>query len=273
MTSRHPVTFTLDVEDHREQAGDAPRHVPATYAVLEFLAERGIRGTFFVVGDVLEAEPALAGAIVAEGHELGVHSSSHHPLPSLNAEAFTTAMRDTTKRAEDVAQRPIAGFRAPMFSLVPSSRWATDALVDLGYSYSSSVLPIRHPLFGDPACPPSPFRWPNGLVELPCPVVRVRGVGLPFLAAIWLRNLPWPVARTGLAGIGGSPLLWSYAHPYDFDPGEPYRVLPEAGRVGSRLIWRRRAQMFACYDRLLAGRVAPPLVERLDEIRPITSAA
>jgi hypothetical protein len=202
-----------------------------------------------------------------------VHSFTHDPLPALTREAFTAGVRDATKRAEDVAQAPVSGFRAPMFSLVPSSRWVVDVLAELGYAYSSSVLPIRHPLFGDPTCPPVPFRWSNGLLELPCPVARTGPVGLPFLAAVWLRNLPGPVAPAVLAPLRGTPLLWTYAHPYDFDPAEPFRVLPEAGPVGSRIIWRNRHRMFARYDRLLAGRVAPPLVERIGSITPVTLAA
>jgi polysaccharide deacetylase family protein (PEP-CTERM system associated) len=257
------ITFTLDLEDHRADPGDEPRHVAATHAVLEFLAERQIRGTFFVVGDVAEHEPALVRDVAAEGHEVGVHSFRHRPLTDVAPEEFRAGIRETTARLEDLAQSPVIGFRAPMFSLVASTRWALDTLGELGFTYSSSVLPTHHPLFGDPGCPAVPFRWPNGLLELPCPVARIEGRGLAYLAAVWLRNLPWAITRTALALADEAPLLWSYAHPYDFDPGEAYRKLPEAGAVGSRIIWRGRARMFGRFDRLLAGRGAPPLAERL----------
>lgn len=260
------ITFTLDLEDHRAHPGEDARHVTATYSVLEFLAERQIRGTFFVVGDVAANEPALVRAVAAAGHEIGVHSFEHRPLTEVAPAEFTTRVRETADRLQDLAQSPVIGFRAPMFSLVPSTHWALDALRELGFAYSSSVLPTRHPLFGDPGCPSSPFRWPNGLLEMPCPVSRFEGRGIAFLAAVWLRNLPWSVSRAALALAGDAPLLWSYAHPYDFDPGEPYRQLPEAGAIGSRLIWRRRDRMFERFDRLLGGRIAPPLAERIADL-------
>lgn len=273
MATRAPITFTLDVEDHRGHRGDDPRHVGATYAVLEFLAERGIRGTFFIVGDVIEAEPTLVRAIAEAGHEVGVHAPRHRPLTLESRGSFTEDLRATTERARELTRGSIDGFRAPQFSLVSSTRWVTDVLAELGYRYSSSVLPIRHPLFGDPSKPRIPFRWPSGVVELPCPVARVGSRGLPFLAAVWLRNLPWPATRALLATQEQAPMLWSYGHPYDFDVDEPFRVLTEAGPLGSRIIWRRRDRMFHRFDRLLAGRVAPPLRERLSSVRADPLAA
>jgi hypothetical protein len=225
-----------------------------------------VRGTFFVVGDIAEQEPDLVRAVAADGHEIAVHSFRHHPLTDVSPDELRIGVGDTKARLEDLAQAPVIGFRAPMFSLVGASRGAVDVLGELGFSYSSSVLPIRHPLFGDPTCPTTPFRWPNGLLELPCPVVRMHGRGIAYLAAVWLRNLPWAVARAGLALAGDASLLWSYAHPYDFDPDEPYRQLPEAGALGSRIIWRGRAKTFARFDTLLRGRVAPPLVERIADL-------
>ncbi len=260
------ITFTLDVEDHRDDPRDAPNHVAITRDILEFLGERGIRGTFFVVGDVTDSHPELARAIATAGHELALHSFRHIPLPDVAIDEFATRVRDAKDQLEDVAQQAVVGFRAPMFSLVEASYGAIDVLGELGFRYSSSAMPIRHPLYGNPAYPTTPFRWANGLVELPCPVLRVGDVGLPFLGAVWLRNFPGVVARVGLARSDPGTLLWTYGHPYDFDPDEPFRRLPEAGRVGSILLWRDREKMFARFDRLLHRRSAPPLVERLDAL-------
>ncbi len=257
------ITFTLDVEDHRDDIATDPRHLASTREVLEFLGERGVRGTFFLVGDVVDEDPGLVRAIAADGHELAVHGHRHVALPELTADGFRPGIADVKARLEDLAQQPVVGYRAPMFSLVPSTRWALDVLAGLGFTYSASVLPIRHPLFGDPTCPAGAFRWPNGIVELPCPVLRRGRAGFPFLAGVWLRNLPWPAIRTGMQLLTDCTVAWTYAHPYDFDPDEPFRVLPEAGRVGSRLIWRRRSVMFDRVDRVLSGRSAPPLRERV----------
>ena len=51
-----PVTFTLDVEDYTEGSAE-PRALATTRRILAFLAERDVRGTFFVVGEFAEAQP------------------------------------------------------------------------------------------------------------------------------------------------------------------------------------------------------------------------
>ncbi len=48
-----------------------------TAEILDVLAERGVPGTFFVIGQQVEKYPALARRIVDEGHEIGNHSYSH----------------------------------------------------------------------------------------------------------------------------------------------------------------------------------------------------
>jgi peptidoglycan-N-acetylglucosamine deacetylase len=47
-----------------------------TPAILDILAERGVRATFFVLGMHVERAPELARAVAA-GHEIGCHSHAH----------------------------------------------------------------------------------------------------------------------------------------------------------------------------------------------------
>jgi peptidoglycan/xylan/chitin deacetylase (PgdA/CDA1 family) len=55
---------------------------PTTPAVLDVLAQSGVRATFFVVGQRAAAEPEMLRRIVAGGHALGDHTWSHHtPSP------------------------------------------------------------------------------------------------------------------------------------------------------------------------------------------------
>ena len=167
---------------------------------------------------------------------------------------------------EDLTGTPVLGFRAPTFSLVPDSRWAVDVLADAGFTYSSSVLPARSPLFGDPSLPTTPFRWPNGLVELPVPGGARRRARAPLPR----RRLPPrdPGRGSSLArrSVGRDQLLWIYCHPYDFDPDEEFWVVPDAGRLGSRLLWYNRRRTFAKIETMLRGRAGPPLAERLTEV-------
>jgi peptidoglycan/xylan/chitin deacetylase (PgdA/CDA1 family) len=58
---------------------DGP-HAQGTPAVLEVLASRGVPATFFLVGEQVLRNPALAAEIVAAGHEIGLHCHRHRNL-------------------------------------------------------------------------------------------------------------------------------------------------------------------------------------------------
>jgi peptidoglycan-N-acetylglucosamine deacetylase len=58
---------------------DGP-HAQGTPAVLEVLAHAKVRATFFLVGEQIERNPALAAEIVAAGHGIGVHCHRHRNL-------------------------------------------------------------------------------------------------------------------------------------------------------------------------------------------------
>lgn len=259
-----PITFSLDLEDHRPDESAELRFPQITRRVLDFLDERNIVGTFFVVGQVAETEPDLVREVAARGHELGLHAYRHVPLTELDPDRFREETARGKAAIEDLTGDEVVGFRAPTYSLVPASIWAVDVLGDLGFAYSSSVLPAANPLFGFPGAPEVPFRWPNGLAELPAPLTGVGSARLPFLGGTYLRVLPWPavVAARRVGDLG--PVPWTYCHPYDFDPGERFWWVPDAGRMAP-LLWVGRRRMEAKIRRLLATGAGAPLRDRLDE--------
>ncbi len=228
-----------------------------------------MRGTFFVVGEIAEQRPDLVREVSRRGHEIGLHGWHHVPLTELDPEQMRDGIARGKALLEDLTGGAVNGFRAPMFSLVPRSRWAVDIVTEAGFTYSSSVLPARSPLFGDPSLPVAPFRWPNGLVELPCPVARLGPFGLPYLGGVYLRALPRWVSSAARRGFGRNQLLWIYCHPYDFDPDEPFWVVPDAGQLGSRLLWYNRRRTFTKVDALLRGGGGPPLDERVATLGPL----
>jgi peptidoglycan-N-acetylglucosamine deacetylase len=76
----------LGVEDHTATGrgwaltfDDGP-HAQGTLAVLDVLASRGVRATFFLVGEQVLRNPAIPGEIVAAGHEIGLHCHRHRNL-------------------------------------------------------------------------------------------------------------------------------------------------------------------------------------------------
>ncbi|MEM7139953.1 MAG: DUF3473 domain-containing protein [Actinomycetota bacterium] len=235
------VVFTLDLEDHRPDESAELRFPAITDELLDDLEKWGVVGTVFVVGDVVRDQPDLVARVAARGHEVGLHGATHTPLPEVGPDTFATVTAEAMDRLAQVIQAPVDGFRAPIFSLVPDSAWAPDILADLGFEYSSSVLPARNPLYGWPGAPDGPFRWPSGLVEIPSPIYGFGPAHVPLLGGVYLRVAPMPLIRW--AAKRAPQHAWLYSHPYDFDPGEARWLLPEVGRLGSRVMWWGRKGM------------------------------
>jgi peptidoglycan/xylan/chitin deacetylase (PgdA/CDA1 family) len=57
---------------------------PSSYTpdVLRILKEKKAKATFFMLGSQVAADPSAARRVLAEGHEIGNHSSTHPMLPS-----------------------------------------------------------------------------------------------------------------------------------------------------------------------------------------------
>jgi peptidoglycan/xylan/chitin deacetylase (PgdA/CDA1 family) len=62
---------------------DGP-HPDASGPILDVLAARSVRATFFLVGHNVRRSPDLARRMVAEGHEVGNHTDTHPKLPELD---------------------------------------------------------------------------------------------------------------------------------------------------------------------------------------------
>jgi polysaccharide deacetylase family protein (PEP-CTERM system associated) len=213
--------FSVDLEDVRMEVPDGallPARVPITTGLyLDFLAARGAIGTFFVVGDVARAHPELVRRIVAEGHEIGCHSDRHIRLDEQGPNAF----RDDVRRNLDVLYaagvETVHGYRAPCFSLTERTSWAYPILAELGFTYSSSVLPARNPISGWPGFGAAP-RKVDGLLELPITLMPYRLIPVPMGGGIYFRVLPAMLVRRAFQrrAAEGHAVL-GYLHPYDID--------------------------------------------------------
>lgn len=73
---------------------DGP-HAEGTPAVLELLRQAGVTATFFLVGEQVARQPALAAEIAAAGHGIGVHCTRHRSLLRLTPRQ----VRDDLERA------------------------------------------------------------------------------------------------------------------------------------------------------------------------------
>ena len=249
-TSRY---FTLDLEDHRPRPDWPKRYPEITRKLLDFLDERRIKATVFVLGRVAREEPALITEIARRGHEIGFHSFAHRHLTRESPQALAVELRDNKAHFEDLIGQAVLGYRAPAFSLTRDSLWATEVIRDAGFAYSSSVLPAPSPLFGFPGAPRQPFLWPNGLLEIPAPTARLGPLEFPFLGGFYLRYLPIPIIRRCLAHGSPNQAYWLYCHPHDFDHEEPFYRIEGTSFLTSALLWFNRKNTFRTLARVIDG--------------------
>jgi polysaccharide deacetylase family protein (PEP-CTERM system associated) len=135
---------------------------------------------------------------------------------------------------EDIIGERIHGYRAASYSITKESMWALDILGEEGFTYDSSIFPIRHDRYGIPEYPRFSHvldGYAGGqLIEFPISTVRVAGVNLPIAGGGYLRLFPYAVISWGLSFINRrerQPAL-IYLHPWEIDPDQP-RI--EAGIV------------------------------------------
>lgn len=84
---------------------DGP-HPQNTPRLLDMLAKRNIKATFYVIGRSVDLHPGVLRRTVAEGHEIGNHSHTHRLLSKLG----DTEVRQEMQRCQDAIGRA-AGVR------------------------------------------------------------------------------------------------------------------------------------------------------------------
>lgn len=259
------IAFTFDLEDHRPSGAPwGPRYRDLTTALLDWMDDRSITATVFVVGSLALDDPDLVRAVAGRGHEVGLHNWTHTQLTRQTPDGFRAGVRRGRAVLEDLVGSPVIGFRAPTGSLVPTSAWATEVLLDEGFRYSSSVVPGHNPLNGFPGAPDRPFTYTNGLAEFPAPMAGVGPARLPYLGGTYLRLLPSPALRLLCALEPPAEGAVLYCHPYDFDADEPFWWVDDVGPL-SPLLWLGRRGLRAKLERLVAAGTTPPLRDRLVE--------
>lgn len=229
--------------------------------VLDFLEQRGLRITFFIVGQdaALPENYAAIRAIAEAGHEIANHSFHHEPwLHLYSAEQFEADLAQAEEHIERVTgQRPI-GFRGPGYSLSPE---VLRVLTLRGYQYDASTLPTilgplarayytmsarlspeereqRKLLFGklqEGFRPIQPYRWQidgldRELLEIPVTTMPLLRIPMHLSYILYLSRFSSGLARSyfrlamalcRLTQTGPSLLL----HPLDFLGCEDVREL------------------------------------------------
>lgn len=262
MNTEVPVALTFDVEEHHriEAAAhlDCTPELRAEYAgrmddvtrwLLDVLDERGIKATFFVVGQIADSHPGLVRKIADSGHEVASHSWDHRRVARFTPRTFRDDVRKSKDALEQVTGDAVLGFRAPTFSITRATPWAIDVLADLGMKYDSSIFPVKHDRYGIHDAPTTPFRArgeASEVLEFPPLTLREFGANLPVAGGGYFRLFPLWVMERGIRAMTRLPRSASvvYFHPWEFDPDQPklplrtlskFRTYVGTGRSRERL--------------------------------------
>jgi polysaccharide deacetylase family protein (PEP-CTERM system associated) len=231
--------LSVDVEEyyHATIFQKATRGVPSQHLqsrversvdrILSILDQAHAHATFFILGEVAALHPHMVKKITAAKHEVACHGYSHDLVSSLSPDEFRADIRRAKAVLEDTTGQSVLGYRAPSFSIGREQTWAYEVLVQEGFRYDSSLYPIRHDHYGDPAAPRYAFELRrNGsgtLTEIPIGTARVFGMNLPLGGGGYFRLLPSGLIRRGIAWVNRreqQPVVF-YFHPWELDPGQP----------------------------------------------------
>jgi polysaccharide deacetylase family protein (PEP-CTERM system associated) len=240
--------LTVDVEDwfqvsnldsvvRRAEWERYPSRVTGnTRRLLDLFEAHRVKATFFVLGWVAERRPDLVGEIAGAGHEVACHGYGHDLVYSLGRRGFEQDLDRSVAAIEAAAGVRPRGYRAPSFSIDHRSLWAFEVLVDRGFTYDSSVYPVRHPRYGIPSFPRVPRRVRTAageeIREFPMTTLRILGGNIGASGGGYLRLLPLAVVETAFARMNGAghPAVL-YVHPWEVDPEQP-RLKPKGlGRI------------------------------------------
>ncbi|MBF0358017.1 MAG: DUF3473 domain-containing protein [Magnetococcales bacterium] len=280
--------MSVDVEDYFqvaafekqipiEQWSDWPCRVEAnTDRLLALFEKNGVHGTFFILGWVATRYPELVRRIVSGGHEVASHGMNHVRIFNQSPEQFRVDALACKEILEDISGQKVSGYRASTYSIGPDTMWALDVLKEVGYSYSSSIYPVQHDLYGMPGASRFPF-YPRdgvvpgqrGILEVPITTTLLFKRRIPCGGGGYFRLFPLAFSRWAwrrVNSIDGEPGVF-YCHPWEFDPEQPripnlslktrFRHYLNLGKMESRLqgmlstfVWDR---MDRVYSRQIAG--------------------
>lgn len=275
------LLLSFDVEDWMQLTGaevgrpewDAPgpSFERQMLAIFDLLASTGHGATFFLLGMTMRHYPDLAREIVRRGHEVACHGYGHERVFRLDRDTFRSDVENGIELAEKLTGCRPKGYRAPAFSITRDTIWALEVLVDLGFSYDSSLYDsprIPRRIRGIPHAPCA-LQLPSGRSVIEFPLARwQRGyLALPVGGGSYWRLLPRPLLRWLLRDLGSTnPLPAFYFHPYECDV--EYLVARAPRRANLRQ--RARAAWLTGRYRIGQKRVLPRLRSMVQTFQVMT---
>ena len=247
--------LTVDIEDYyqvsafepvvpKETWDDYPSRVVAnTQRVLEVLERQETRATFFVLGWVARRHPELVCTVHRAGHEIACHGFWHRLVYAQTPAEFRADLVQARDLLEDLIGAAVTAYRAPSYSIIRSSEWALEVLVEEGFRADLSIMPARHDRYGIPDAPRDSYVVETAagpIWEFPPAVVSLGPLAMPVGGGGYFRLFPlWWTCHFLRRMERQGRLIVSYVHPWEFDPDQPRMPLSWKNRLRTYIGLRR----------------------------------
>jgi len=109
----------------------------ASRRIIDFLASRAIRATWFIPGFTIESWPRECEAVVTSGHEVAHHSWAHIPPATQSREEEEADLVRANDAIARLTGKKARGYRSPSWDL---SDHTMDLLLAHGFTYDSSLM-------------------------------------------------------------------------------------------------------------------------------------
>lgn len=190
--------------------------------ILELLAARDLKATFFCLGWVVREYGSAIERIHAAGHEIASHSDRHQLAYEQDRREFRADLDRSIKVLEDAIGVKIRAYRAPGFSLTDKNKWVFEELIGAGIEIDCSIFPARRAHGGFESFSEERPAWvttPSGKIkEFPMNTAMFLGRRVIFSGGGYFRLFPLPLLRHF---IRRADYVMTYFHPRDFDVDQP----------------------------------------------------
>lgn len=214
--------------------------------ILNMLDEKGLTGTFFILGWIAEKYPEVVRKIYSKKHEIACHSYMHELVYNMDYKTFRMDSEKAINILEDIIGSKITIYRAPGFSITENNIWAFEILAELGIDTDCSIFPSSHDYGGFPSFTE---RHPtilnirgNRVKEFPINTVSIMSKEIVFSGGGYFRIMPYYFIKRWSKKTD---YVMSYFHPRDFDYEQPRLThLPIQRRFKSYVGLRTSQQKF-----------------------------
>ncbi len=183
------------------------------------------KATFFVLGWIAQKCPDLIRQIHERGHEVASHGFNHHLPDSLDPADLAADLTQSRQTLETLINDTVYGFRAPSFAVDDT---VLTAIARAGYRYDSSFNSFAgHGRYGTIDLSGAQkhlagYRINPRFYELPVSNLTVKDTVIPLGGGGYFRLLPFAAFKLGMDQVFNTQDAFVfYAHPWEFDPGQP----------------------------------------------------